>query len=401
VVGYVTRALELIKWLPDDTDRARHELELQITLSLSLLVAGSPGSLEREKALVRALELCEQLGDSRMMEVMLSLGVLRGMRSEALLGLQLCEKALALAEQAKDADVLSAAHAGIGTQLLILGQFEKAREHFESTIALSGGRPIGKFGQISLATQSAPFLLGLTLLALGYPITALKRSKDALDNARQRSLPYINAIALGQYILMHLGLRDIGVVAEQVEELAAITAEHAMPIYHAVAMFYRARLIVDAERIKEGLGEMGRIITQLVAWPPVDWFIVARAEVCGRTGLPDEGLATIKVALTKSVKAPHVRAEFYRLKGELTLLKDPRNEAEAARCLRQAIDVARRQAARLFELRATTSLARLLTKQGHPDEARTMLAEIYGWFTEGFDTADLKDAKALLDELAG
>jgi predicted ATPase len=137
------------------------------------------------------------------------------------------------------------------------------------------------------------------------------------------------------------------------------------------------------------------------AVPLVDWLVVALAEVCGRNGLPDEGLAHIKEALTRSEKTPHLHAEFYRLKGELTLLKDPRSEAEAEDCLRQAIDVARRQAARLFELRATTSLARLLNKQGKRGEAQSMLGDIYGWFTEGFDLPDMKDAKKLLDELAG
>jgi predicted ATPase len=114
VVGYVTRALELLQELADGAGRAHHELELRITLSVSLLVAGGPGSPEREKALARALELCEQLDDSREMEVLLSLGGLRWSRSEPLLALQLCEKALALAEQAKDAGVLAAAHTGIG-----------------------------------------------------------------------------------------------------------------------------------------------------------------------------------------------------------------------------------------------------------------------------------------------
>jgi predicted ATPase len=123
------------------------------------------------------------------------------------------------------------------------------------------------------------------------------------------------------------------------------------------------------------------------------------AEVCGRNGLPDEGLAIVEEALTRSEKTPYLQAEFYRLKGELTLLKDPRSEAGAERCLRQAIEVAQHQAARLFELRATTSLARLLASRHRRDEARTLLAEIYNWFTEGFDTADLKDAKALLAQL--
>jgi len=92
-------------------------------------------------------------------------------------------------------------------------------------------------------------------------------------------------------------------------------------------------------------------------------------------------------------------AELHRLRGELTLLKDPASEAEAEVYFRTTIDTARRQAARLFELRTTTSLARLLAKQGRRAEARVMLAEIYNWFTEGFDTADLIDAKTLLDQL--
>jgi len=123
------------------------------------------------------------------------------------------------------------------------------------------------------------------------------------------------------------------------------------------------------------------------------------AEVCARNGLPDEGLATISEGLTRNEKTPHFQAELHRLKGELTLLKDPRGEVEAESSFRQAIEIAQRQAARFFELRATTSLARLLRDTSRRDEARTMLAEIYGWFTEGFDTSDLKDAKALLEEL--
>jgi predicted ATPase len=248
--------------------------------------------------------------------------------------------------------------------------------------------------------QSAPAQLPHALLVLGYPVTALKRSKDALDAARRRSGPYMKATALGTYVLPYVGLRDIRDVAEQIEELAAITAEYEIPIYHALAIFCRAWMTVDTGRVDEGLGEMRRSLTRLLGvFPPVEWLVVVLAEVCGRNGLPDEGLAIVEEALTRSEKIPYLQAEFYRLKGELTLLKDPRSGVEAERCLRRAIKVAQHQAARLFELRAITSLARLLAQQGRRGEARTMLAAIYGWFTEGFDTADLKDAEALLEEL--
>jgi hypothetical protein len=119
----------------------------------------------------------------------------------------------------------------------------------------------------------------------------------------------------------------------------------------------------------------------------------------GKNGLPEEGLAAIAAGLGETESGRDVEAELYRLKGELLLMRDSPDEAEAERCSRNAIDIARSQKARLFELRATTSLARLLKRQGHRDQARAMLAAIYNWFTEGFDTADLKDAKALLEEL--
>ena len=115
--------------------------------------------------------------------------------------------------------------------------------------------------------------------------------------------------------------------------------------------------------------------------------------------MPEEGLNTLEEALSRSEKTPWFHAEFCRLKGELTLLRSPRSESEAESDLRRAIDISRSQAARLFELRATTSLSRLFTREGRRDEARAMLAEIYSWFTEGFELPDLKDAEALLEEL--
>ena len=398
-MGHMKRALALIEQLPDDADRARQELELQIAFSTSLLVAEGPGSSERERALARALELCEQRRDSRMMEVILSLGTLRGARAEPLLALQLFEKALALAEQVLDPEELAAAHTGIGLQLMILGQFEAARQHLEAAIEFSGARPIRKFGQVSSMVGSAPFVLGLTLVVLGYPVTALKKSKYALETVRQHAQPYMSAAALGVYIMTHLALRDIGAVADQVEELAAITAEHDIALFQSLATFYRAWLMVNAGQVERGLSLMKQVTTQFGAHPMVNFLLVALGEVCGTNGLPEQGLAIIEDALKRCEKTPHAQAEFYRLRGELTLLKDRRYEGEVERYLLQSIEIARCQAARLFELRATTSLARLLAKQGRRAEAHRMLAGIYDWFTEGFDTADLKDAKALLDEL--
>jgi predicted ATPase len=120
-----------------------------------------------------------------------------------------------------------------------------------------------------------------------------------------------------------------------------------------------------------------------------------------KNGRPKEELTTVATALSETERRGERRdeSEGYRVKGELLLIRNPPDDAEAEQCFRTAIEIARRQKAKFWELRATTSLAKLLRKQGKADSARQMLSEIYNWFTEGFDTADLKDAKALLEKL--
>jgi tetratricopeptide (TPR) repeat protein len=145
------------------------------------------------------------------------------------------------------------------------------------------------------------------------------------------------------------------------------------------------------------VGREREMDTMRHAAPAIFFVLVGEAHM--ETGRPDDGLDAVTQALaTADAHADnHYRAEMHRLKAELLLRRNDSNEAEARRCFERAIEVARKQSAKSLELRATTSLARLLASQGRRDEARAMLAEIYNWFTEGFDTADLKDAKALVD----
>jgi predicted ATPase len=170
-----------------------------------------------------------------------------------------------------------------------------------------------------------------------------------------------------------------------------------------VATIRRGACLIAQERFEEGIAGMREGISAILATggtpPALFWCFLASG--LGRIGRPQQGLEVAEEGFASVAKTAEQNASppLHHVKGELLLVQNPLDVVEAERCFREAIEIARRQSARSIELRATTSLARLLAKQDRRDEARTMLGEIYGWFTEGFDTSDLKDAKALLDEL--
>jgi adenylate cyclase len=176
-----------------------------------------------------------------------------------------------------------------------------------------------------------------------------------------------------------------------------------MPFQLMAGTFFRGWAMAAVGRGNEGIAEMRRSISdpRIAETNAAQNMLVDLAETCGKNGRAEEGLDLVAkgLATAEQTGLRQAEAELHRIKGELLLIKDARNVAEAENCLRTAIDVARRQGARLYELRATVSLARLLKSQGKTEEARKILADIYAWFTEGFETADLRDAKALLEQL--
>jgi predicted ATPase len=185
--------------------------------------------------------------------------------------------------------------------------------------------------------------------------------------------------------------------------LIALSTEHGFTHWMAQANITRGWAMAKQRRndegiaqIQEGLAAFRAIGTEAMR----PHALCLLAEASKETGRFDDGLNALTEAMAAADQhgVRHYEPEMHRLKGELLLSQDHSNATEAQSCFQRAIEIARNQSAKSLELRATTSLARLLAKEGRVDEARAMLAEIYGWFTEGFDTADLKDAKALLDE---
>ncbi len=186
--------------------------------------------------------------------------------------------------------------------------------------------------------------------------------------------------------------------------MIALCAEHGFAAWLALATILRGWAVAEQHRNEEGIAQIQEGLavyraTGAELWRP--YFLCLLAEACRETGRLDDGLSALTEALATVDEHENriFEPEMHRLKGELLLRQNNSNIAEAQSCCERAIEVARKQSAKSLELRATTSLGRLLAKQGRRDEAHTMLAEIYGWFTEDFDTANLKDAKALLDEL--
>ncbi len=400
-IGYFSRALELLRRLPDGAARDRQELDLQMALSWSLFVTGRFRAPELEPALVRACELAEQLGENaKLMEALLALAYLNHRRDFGR-ARELAERVLAMAEQYNAPAMLAGAHFVLGTVLHGSGQFPAAREHLERAVDLFGAGPSRNYG--TFFAQAASYMLVGVLAILGYLSTAFGRADELLAAGRRSSDPYSIATALVMNGFFHLPLRDTRVAAELAEEMLPIATEHEMQFHLMVGTFFRWWAVAAAGRGDEGIVEMRRSISNPVNaetfGPPL--MLVALAEACGKNRRAEEGLdlVTEGLATAEQTGVRMTEAELYRIKGELLMIKDPGNVAEAERWLRTAIDIARRQGARLFELRATVSLARLLKQQRKTAEARQMLSDIYGWFTEGFDTADLKDAKALLQEL--
>jgi tetratricopeptide (TPR) repeat protein len=361
-IGYFTRALELLRGLPESAARDRQELDLQMDLTWSSFMSRGERRLARE---------------------------------------ELAERVLAAAQPGDAPATLAEAHYVLGLVQFSTGQFPAAREHLERAIELFGASPSRNY-----AAYFAPMahqILVTVLAVLGYPLTALIRADQLRTAARRSSDPYTIASVLFLDGMNHVELRDIRMAAERAGEMLSISTEHQMAFHSIVASFFRGWALAAAERGEEGIAEMRRSISDpvMAESSATGKLITVLAEICGQNGRVEEGLDLIAKGLATAQQAGlrTVDAELHRIKGELLMIKDPSSVAEAERCLRTAIEVACRQRAKLFELRATVSLARLLRDTNRYDEARTMLAEIYCWFTEGFDTTDLKEAKALLDEL--
>jgi len=410
-IAYFTQGLDLLTRLPETRERMRQELRLLLGLGPALHATKGFGAPDVGRTYSRARELGEQIGEP--IELFQALWGLWLHTSSGRGGYEaarrIAEELLALAKRLGDRALLLEAHHAMWNNMLWLGEPHAARRHAEQGIALYdreqhrslaflyGGHDPG----VCCRMHS-----GLALWILGHPMAALESGHAGLALARELAHPYsvANALPLLGAVCQLRG--EAEATRELAESLLALSSEHGFAQWLATGRILDAS--VQAEhgrgeaaiaRLRQNIGEYRALGNELY----VTYFLSLLAAAHLTHGEADEGLGAIGEALrTADVTASRLwDAELYRLKGELLLARDPVDESAAEAAFRQAIDIARRQNARSWELRAVTSLGRLLGRQGKREEARRTLAEVYGWFTEGFDTADLRNAKTLLDKLSG
>jgi predicted ATPase len=409
-IGHLTQALTWLKTLPHPPEYLQQELHLLTALGPALVAVQGYSALDVEHTYTRAREICQQLGDAlQLSRALWGLLTCYLVRAEHQTARELGEELLTLAQRQQDTELLCLGHFALGAALYCLGAFAPAHEHLAQSIAFDDL-------QQSLAH---PFLFGMdlgvfcrcwtahVLWHLGYPEQARAMSHTALVRAHALAHPYSLALTLNYAAMCHQFRREERATHERAEAATVLCREHGFVYYLAWGPILRGWVVVaqgqgeaGIARMRDGLAAF-RAIGGKVRLP---YYLALLAEAYRNTGQGAAGLTLIADALAQAATAGEGwwQAELYRLKGELLMQAGGTHMVpEAEECMRLALTVARRQQARSLELRAAMSLAHLWQQQGQRTEAYELLAPIYGWFTEGFDTADLQEAKALLAELAG
>jgi predicted ATPase len=407
-IAHLRPGLALLPMLRETSDRVQREVDMLIALGVALNATKGYAAPEVEQTYLRARQLCAHLDDPRQRFYMLrGLWIYYFIRAELQTAHALGEQLLDFAQQTQDPAMLVVAHQTLGGTLYHLGAVASAYTHAARGIALYDPQQ----------HRAAAFLYGedagvvchshaaWELWYLGYPEQGLARSHEAVTLAQQIAYPFSLGFALSMAAMFYQFRRERRAVQERAAAAIRLTQEQGFPFWMAYSSMLHGWALVQQGQTQEGSEQ----ITQgLMTYRATDaklvrpYFLALLAEVHGALREPDSGLKVLKEALTLVDKTGErwYEPELYRLKGDLLLQQSSDNQAEAESCFHHTLDIARSQQAKSFELRAATSLARLWQQQGKRQEAQDLLAPVYYWFTEGFDTADLQEAKALLDELA-
>jgi class 3 adenylate cyclase/tetratricopeptide (TPR) repeat protein len=388
-IGLFTSALELLRTMPETPGRMQRELALQLALGSAASAIKGLSAGETGLAFERAHELCRQLGAApHLFAVLIGLSIFYRVRAELHRAHELAQQALAIAELECDAVSLVEASEILAVALLVLGDVAAAQSHLEHAIAVPRPTHSPSY-HTAFDPRVASFCWTvITTLYLGYPDQAAAKSREALASARKLSHPFTLVATLDLIAAFRRFRGDGEESLAFCDEMLRRATEHGFQQYVALALKGRGSALIEMNRVEEGIALLREGLSAERATGMYQYetaYLAQLGEGCGKGGWTAEGLAAVAEGLAAADRTGEriSEAELYRVKGDLLIQATPAASnawAEAESCFRQAIEVARHQQAKWWELRAAMSLASLLAKQGRRNEARTMLSEIYNWF---------------------
>ena len=403
-LAQLQRGMELLPLLPEGRGRVLQELDLQVTLGGALLALKGVAGPEMGEAYARARELCRKVGEtSQLFPALSGLFMFHLNRAELDAARDVAEELLQWAKTREDTVAVVVAHRFAGTSRLFRGELMAAMEHFERALALYAPAP--RYSEI----LHDPRVLTLsqtawTVMLQGYPNQGAVCSHEALAAAQAAADAHTLAMTMHQQNVVDQLRGDRQSVEERAAALITLTAERGFAHWHATATILHGWAVAARGAVEDGIVEMSRGLAAKRATGAqlkVPYYLGLLASAYASRGHHAEALALFDDALVRVARTGErwFEAELHRRRGEAWLRSPEFDPTAVESCFRDAMAVAQEQKAKLWELRAATGLAQLWAEQGRRAEARDLLAPIYGWFTEGFDTADLRDAKALLDGL--
>jgi predicted ATPase len=399
----------VLSTLPESAQRDELELALQSALGMPLIATKGYAAPETGAAYARAHELCERMGCAeRLLPIVYGRWAYHLVGGEHPTGRRLAEQFLSLAESQADTALELVGHRILAMSLVHLGQLQAGRAQIEQALGLYDPRRhrslTFRFGQDQQASGLA--FLALVLWLSGFPDQAGRAIERALGVLEE--LNHVNSrgyvLVWGAATLAQLR-RDVAAVRRHVDEVVPLSEEHGLGLWLADGKVFRGWALAKEGRQEEGRAELLKALAECQATRTRmhrPYHLSLLAEALHRSGRSEEGLQAVDeaLAMVEETEERWWEADLHRLRGDLLLSLSTQNAAGAAAEYDAALRTARQQGARMLELRAATSLARLRRDQGGHGEARDLLAPVYAWFAEGLATADLKDARALLDELS-
>ena len=410
-IRHLAKGLEQLGVLPETPQHLQQELMLRIALGAALMVTKGFASSEAQNVYARARTLAQQIGEgSLVFTVFWALWVFHEARGEHRKARDAAAECLRLAQATGDSASLLEAHHAFGVSLLEFGEFAQGLEHFEHGAAIYDPSRHAALAYTNGQDSGVACLSyqGWVLWFLGYPDKARKLTGEALALAHRLSHPVSTAAAANIACWVYQFLRERQAARVQAETAVALSTEHEFELWRAMGMVGQAWATVEEGLLRDGIAQLRAGLSALRstgAEVVMPYFLSLLAQAYARAGQVAEGISILAEAQAALEDGGERwwQAELYRLKGEM-LLRWPgspgENEMEAEDYLRRAHGVARDQCAKSLELRASMSLSRLWQGQGKNSEARETLAEIYEWFTEGFETPDLREATILLNQLS-